>query len=62
MERYYFKALYFREPNGILFELSTDGPGFAVDESIDKLGQSLALPPYLEHRRKEIEARLKPIQ
>lgn len=62
VERYYFKALYFREPNGILFELSTDGPGFAVDESIDELGRSLALPPYLEHRRKEIEARLKPIQ
>ncbi|KAA6453179.1 ring-cleaving dioxygenase [Bacillus swezeyi] len=62
VERYYFKALYFREPNGILFELSTDGPGFAVDEGIDELGQSLALPPYLENRRKEIEARLKPIQ
>ncbi|MEC1230336.1 ring-cleaving dioxygenase, partial [Bacillus paralicheniformis] len=46
----------------ILFDLSTDGPGFAVDESIDELGRSLALPPYLEHRRKEIEARLKPIQ
>ncbi|MCY8087142.1 ring-cleaving dioxygenase [Bacillus sonorensis] len=62
VERYYFKALYFREPNGILFELSTDGPGFAVDEDIDHLGQSLALPPYLENRRKEIEARLTPIQ
>ncbi|MBU8787245.1 MULTISPECIES: ring-cleaving dioxygenase [Bacillus] len=62
VERYYFKALYFREPNGILFELSTDGPGFAVDEDIDELGQSLALPPYLENRRNEIEARLKPIK
>ncbi|WP_413287194.1 ring-cleaving dioxygenase [Bacillus mojavensis] len=62
VERYYFKALYFREPNGILFELSTDGPGFMVDEEIDELGQTIALPPYLEHRREEIEARLKPIQ
>ncbi|UTL74023.1 ring-cleaving dioxygenase [Bacillus halotolerans] len=62
VERYYFKALYFREPNGILFELSTDGPGFMVDEEIDDLGQTIALPPYLEHRREEIEAKLKPIQ
>ncbi|MFN2745882.1 MULTISPECIES: ring-cleaving dioxygenase [unclassified Bacillus (in: firmicutes)] len=62
VERYYFKALYFREPNGILFELSTDGPGFHVDEGLDELGQSLALPPYLENRRTEIEARLTPIK
>ncbi|ATO29461.1 ring-cleaving dioxygenase [Bacillus atrophaeus] len=62
VERYYFKALYFREPNGILFELSTDGPGFMVDEDIHELGQTIALPPYLEHRRSDIEARLKPIK
>ncbi|MFB4184974.1 MULTISPECIES: ring-cleaving dioxygenase [Bacillus amyloliquefaciens group] len=62
VERYYFKALYFREPNGILFELSTDGPGFMVDEKPEELGKTVALPPYLEHRRSEIEARLKPIQ
>nr|WP_087990914.1 ring-cleaving dioxygenase [Bacillus subtilis] len=61
VERYYFKALYFRGPNGILFELSTDGPGFMVDENLDELGQTIALPPYLEHRRAEIEAKLKPI-
>ncbi|MDM5297604.1 ring-cleaving dioxygenase [Bacillus pumilus] len=61
VERFYFKALYFREPNGILFELSTDGPGFTVDESVEELGARLALPPFLEHKREEIERRLTPI-
>ncbi len=61
VDRYYFKSLYFREPNGILFELATDGPGFASDESIETLGETLALPPFLEHRREEIEAGLKPL-
>lgn len=61
VERYYFKALYFREPNHILFELSTDTPGFDVDEPIETLGESLALPPFLEPRRLEIEARLRPL-
>ena len=46
VERYYFKALYFREPNGILFELSTDTPGFATDEPLETMGQTLALPPF----------------
>ncbi|WP_353856049.1 ring-cleaving dioxygenase [Bacillus sp. Bos-x628] len=62
VERFYFKALYFREPNGILFEISTDGPGFTVDEGVEELGNRLALPPFLEHRRSEIEHRLTPIQ
>lgn len=62
VERFYFKALYFREPNGILFEISTDGPGFTVDESVDELGDQLALPPFLEHKRAEIEQRLVPIK
>ncbi|MBR0613247.1 ring-cleaving dioxygenase [Bacillus safensis] len=62
VERFYFKALYFREPNGILFEISTDGPGFTVDEGVDELGDQLALPPFLEHKRAEIEQRLTPIQ
>jgi glyoxalase family protein len=62
VDRYYFKSLYFREPNGILFELATDEPGFAVDESKETLGERLALPPFLEDRRKEIEAGLKPLQ
>ncbi|RLQ96074.1 ring-cleaving dioxygenase [Falsibacillus albus] len=61
VDRFYFKSLYFREPNGILFELATDGPGFATDEELDHLGESLALPPFLEPQRKQIEARLKPL-
>ncbi|MBV8376347.1 MAG: ring-cleaving dioxygenase [Verrucomicrobia bacterium] len=61
IDRYYFKSLYFREPNQILFELATDGPGFAVDESISDLGNKLALPPFLEKRRAAIEANLQPL-
>ncbi|MBD9373375.1 ring-cleaving dioxygenase [Rhizobium sp. ARZ01] len=61
VERYYFRSLYFREPNGVLFELATDGPGFAVDEPLEKLGETLSLPPFLEPRRAQIEARLKPL-
>jgi glyoxalase family protein len=61
IDRFYFRSLYFREPNGILFEIATDGPGFATDEPMDKLGEKLALPPFLEPRRAAIEAGLKPI-
>lgn len=61
VDRYYFRSLYFRDLNGILFELATDGPGFATDEQADKLGESLALPPFLEERRAEIEAKIKPL-
>ncbi len=61
VERYYFRSLYFREPGGILFEIATDTPGFAVDEPLDRLGEALSLPPFLEPRRTEIEAKLKPI-
>lgn len=61
VERFYFTSLYFREPNGILFEIATDGPGFAADEPLETLGESLALPPFLEPRRAEIEAGLKPL-
>ena len=61
IDRFYFRSLYFREPNGILFEIATDGPGFATDEPMDTLGEKLALPPFLEPRRREIEAGLKPI-
>jgi glyoxalase family protein len=61
VDRYYFKALYFREPNGILFELSTDTPGFDVDESRESLGENLSLPPFLESERKQIEAKLRPL-
>lgn len=61
IDRYYFRSLYFREPNGILFEIATDGPGFAVDEDPATLGEQVALPPFLEARRAEIIAGLKPI-
>ena len=61
VDRFYFQSLYFREPNGILFEIATDGPGFATDEPMETLGEKLALPPFLEHRRREIEAGLKPL-
>lgn len=61
VDRYYFRSLYFREPNGVLFEIATDGPGFATDEPLDQLGERLALPPFLEARRTEIEAGLKPL-
>jgi glyoxalase family protein len=61
VDRYYFKSLYFRISRGILFELATDGPGFATDEPLASLGEKLALPPFLEPRRREIEANLKPV-
>jgi glyoxalase family protein len=62
VERYYFRSLYFREANGILFELATDGPGFEGDEDFEHLGERLALPPYFEDQRDQIEARLKPLE
>jgi glyoxalase family protein len=61
VDRYYFRSLYFREPNGILFEIATDGPGFAVDEEATTLGSKVVLPPFLEPRRQAILANLKPI-
>ncbi len=61
IDRFYFKAIYFREPGGILFEISTDGPGFATDEDAAHMGEGLALPPFLEPRRAEIEAGLQPL-
>ena len=61
VDRFWFRSLYFREPNGVLFEIATDGPGFAVDEDPETLGEKLVLPPFLEPRREAIEAGLKPI-
>lgn len=61
INRYYFKSVYFRTPAGILFEIATDLPGFTVDEDVAQLGQKLALPPFLEPRRAEIEAQLIPL-
>ena len=61
VDRYYFRSVYFRISRGILFELATDGPGFAVDESPETLGERLALPPFLESQRAQIEAGLAPV-
>jgi glyoxalase family protein len=61
VNRFYFQSLYFREPNGILFEIATDEPGFSADEPEATMGTRLALPPFLEPRRAEIEAGLKPL-
>lgn len=61
IDRFYFRSIYFREPGGVLFEIATDGPGFATDEDPAHLGERLALPPFLEPHRKEIEANLQPI-
>jgi glyoxalase family protein len=58
IDRFWFKSVYFREPGGVLFELATDGPGFAVDEDAAHLGETLVLPPWLEVHRAAIEAAL----
>jgi glyoxalase family protein len=62
IDRFWFRSVYFREPGGVLFELATDGPGFAVDEDPEHLGERLILPPWLEPSRSEIEAALDPIE
>jgi glyoxalase family protein len=61
VDRYWFKSLYFREPNGILFEIASDGPGFGVDEDEATLGEKIVLAPFLEPQREQIVANLKPI-
>ena len=53
IDRYYFRSIYFREPGGVLFEIATDGPGFATDEDAEHLGERLSLPPFLEPRRED---------
>ena len=62
IDRFWFKSVYFQEPGGVLFELATDGPGFAVDEPGETLGEQLILPPWLEPSRAQIEAALPPVQ
>jgi glyoxalase family protein len=62
VDRFWFRSVYFREPNGVLFELATLGPGFAVDEDPAHLGESLILPPAFEHLRDRIEPLLTPIE
>jgi glyoxalase family protein len=61
IDRFYFKSIYFREPNGILFEIATLGPGFTVDEPLEHLGEKLSLPPDFEHLRDEVEPKLRPV-
>jgi glyoxalase family protein len=61
IDRFYFRSIYFREPSGVLFEIATRGPGFSVDEPAERLGEKVSIPPFLEHRRAEIEAALKPL-
>ncbi|HET7036936.1 MAG TPA: ring-cleaving dioxygenase [Thermomicrobiaceae bacterium] len=60
-DRQYFRSIYFREPGGVLFEIATDQPGFATDETVEQLGSHLKLPPWLETRRPAIERGLLPI-
>jgi glyoxalase family protein len=55
LDRNYFRSIYFREPGGVLFEIATDPPGFAVDEELAELGTHLKLPPWLETRRERLE-------
>lgn len=59
-DRQYFHSIYFRSPGGVLFEVATDAPGFAIDEPVEALGQSLKLPPWLESQRANIERALPP--
>lgn len=58
IDRFWFESVYFLEPGGVLFELATDGPGFGVDEALERLGESLVLPPWLEPQRAAIESML----
>jgi glyoxalase family protein len=62
VDRYWFRSLYFREPNGILFEIASDGPGFGVDEDEETLGEKVVLAPFLEPDRERIVANLAPIE
>lgn len=62
IDRHYFRSIYFREPNGVLFEIATLGPGFTVDEPLETLGESLSLPPDYEHLRDRVEAELTPLR
>jgi glyoxalase family protein len=62
IDRHYFRSIYFREPSGVLFEIATRSPGFTVDEELEHLGEKLSIPPFLEHRREEIEATVRPLE
>ena len=62
IDRHYFRSIYFREPSGVLFELATPSPGFTIDEPLETLGEKLSIPPFLESRRADIEAAVKPLE
>jgi glyoxalase family protein len=61
IDRIYFHSVYFREPGGVLFEIATNPPGFAMDEKVEELGTHLMLPPWLESVRKDLESVLPPV-
>ncbi|MGZ4173208.1 MAG: VOC family protein [Solirubrobacteraceae bacterium] len=61
IDRHYFRSVYFREPSGVLFEIASIGPGFGVDEPLDRLGEKLSLTPQYEHLREQIEPTLTPL-
>ncbi len=61
VDRFWFRSIYFREPSGVLFEIATLGPGFAADEPLEHLGESLVLPPAFEHLREQVERVLTPL-
>nr|MDQ6915186.1 VOC family protein [Actinomycetota bacterium] len=61
IDRHYFHSIYFREPSGVLFEIADDAPGFTVDDPVEDLGKRIILPPFLEDRRPQLEARLTPL-
>ena len=61
IDRWYFKSIYYREPGGVLFEIATDGPGFSIDETPEKLGTTLSLPPWFQVRRERLDEVLPPI-
>jgi glyoxalase family protein len=61
IDRYYFQSIYLREPNGVLFEIASPGPGFAHDTPLERLGEEISLPPWFQPRRAEIETRLTPL-
>jgi glyoxalase family protein len=62
IDRHYFRSIYFREPSGVLFEIATRSPGFTVDEPLEHLGEKLSIPPFLENRRPQIEATVRPLE
>jgi glyoxalase family protein len=62
IDRHYFRSIYFREPSGVLFEIATRSPGFTVDEELEHLGEKLSIPPFLENRRADIEATVRPLE